>query len=46
MSLDERCSLIRGLTMRSVMLEIKDRFHIGRKLYNVFLSRDGFLWVD
>ena len=29
--------------MRSVSLEIKDRFDTGRYLFNVSLSRDGFL---
>ena len=29
--------------MRSVILEIKERFDIGRLLLNVSLSRDGFL---
>ena len=30
LDLDERCSFRRGLTMRSVILEIKERFDIGR----------------
>ena len=29
--------------MRSVILVIKDRFDIGRSLFNASLSRDGFL---
>ena len=34
---------IHNLTIRSMILEIKDRFSIGLLLFNVSLSRDGFL---
>ena len=42
------CSFRRDLTMRSVILEIKERFDMGLYLFNVSLSRDGFFeeWGD
>ena len=36
-------SFRRNFTMRSMILEIKDRLDIGRQLFNVSLSRDVFL---
>ena len=31
--------------MRSVILEIRDSFDIGKKLFNVSLSKNGFVGV-